>query len=292
MRMFRNHKRPGFTFLELLGVLIIISMLVALLLPAVQQARESARRLQCQNNLRQLGIALANYHDGFRVLPPGCVNPTGPIQSTESGYHVSWLVQILPQLDYGPTFKAVDFSSSIYSKENKTLARSQVSQILRCSSSPRSTAGISSYAGSHSHIETPIDSDNTGVLFLNSSIKHDDLTDGDAYTLFVGEHLLTSNPLSWMSGTNATLRNTGTILPKYSAAVATWTPNIPGGVSTDAALQPKNPTAVGSFGSFHANAAVGMLFGDGSVRYLTPNIKLEILQRLAHRNDGEYAPAF
>jgi prepilin-type N-terminal cleavage/methylation domain-containing protein len=291
MRILSNHKRRGFTFLELMAVLIVIGMLIALLLPAVQQAREAARRAQCQNNLRQLGIALANYHDGFRVLPPGCVNPTGPIQSTESGYHVSWLVQILPQLDYGPTFKAVDFSASVYSKENKTLAGSRVSEILRCSSSSRSTTGISSYAGSQSHIETPIDSDNTGVLFLNSSIKHDDLTDGDAYTLFVGEHLPTPNPLSWMSGTNATLRNTGR-KTSYSAARRSWTTNPPGGLPTDAALQPGNLTAVGSFGSFHANAAVGMLFGDGSVRYLTPKINLEVLQQLAHRNDGEYAPAF
>ncbi|MCP4507261.1 MAG: DUF1559 domain-containing protein, partial [Fuerstiella sp.] len=77
----RHHKRiiRGFTLLEMLMVIAIIAVLIALLLPAIQQAREQARRTQCTNNMVQLGIALHNYQTCHNVLPPGCVNLTGPV---------------------------------------------------------------------------------------------------------------------------------------------------------------------------------------------------------------------
>lgn len=77
----REDCRAGFTMLELLCVIGVIAMLIALLLPAVQQVRESARRWQCQNHLSQIAVAIANYHHSHELLPPGCVNPTGPIVS-------------------------------------------------------------------------------------------------------------------------------------------------------------------------------------------------------------------
>src|SRR5829696_3130788 len=91
--------REGFTLIELLVVIAIIGVLIALLLPAVQAAREAARRSQCVNNLMQLGLALHNYESAHEVLPPGVVNPTGPIQNTPHGYHFSWLTQILPYIE-------------------------------------------------------------------------------------------------------------------------------------------------------------------------------------------------
>ncbi|MEO1980666.1 MAG: DUF1559 domain-containing protein, partial [Fuerstiella sp.] len=91
----RVYTSRGFTLIEMLVVITIIAILVALLLPAVQQAREAARRTQCKNNLVQLSIALHNYQSSFNCLPPGVVNETGPIQNVEEGYHMSWLVQTL-----------------------------------------------------------------------------------------------------------------------------------------------------------------------------------------------------
>src|SRR5262245_3655112 len=92
-------KPRGFTLVEWLVVIAIISILVMLLLPAVQSAREVARRAQCLNSLSQLGLAAHNYEFHFESLPPGVINPDGPIRSEPSGIHVSWIVQLLPYLE-------------------------------------------------------------------------------------------------------------------------------------------------------------------------------------------------
>ena len=121
--MATRSRREGFTLIELLVVIAIIAMLIALLLPAVQRARESARRSACQNNLKQIGLALHNYHDTHRVLPPGQINNSyladtvgryaNPIEArllqlrgqNNLGYHgTSWMLHILPMLDQGPLY--------------------------------------------------------------------------------------------------------------------------------------------------------------------------------------------
>ena len=97
-------RRRGFTLIELLVVIAIIAVLVALLLPAVQQAREAARRSQCKNNLKQIGLAIHNYHEICNMLP------VGNIASSAGGWGPSWYTQILPQIDQGPVFNRLNFS--------------------------------------------------------------------------------------------------------------------------------------------------------------------------------------
>lgn len=111
----RRSSKKAFTLIELLVVIAIIAVLIALLLPAVQQAREAARRTQCRNNLKQIGLAIHNYHDIYSVLPPATFVVTGGTWNTHES--PSWFVRILPQMDFGTAFNQLvmvgtDFSST------------------------------------------------------------------------------------------------------------------------------------------------------------------------------------
>ncbi len=118
-------RRRGFTLIELLVVIAIIAVLIALLLPAVQSAREAARRAQCVNNLKQLGLAMHNYHDAVGSFPPGSMVNFG-----WGGPWWSWAVFILPQIEQGPLYNAINFSlndGANMSLEHSTVYRSIVS---------------------------------------------------------------------------------------------------------------------------------------------------------------------
>ena len=111
-----QRKNSGFTLVELLVVIAIIGILVALLLPAIQAAREAARRSSCQNNLRQLIVGVHNYEFAHEFLPVGVTNETGPIRNEPKGNHMNWLACILPQLDEGARFERLDFSAGAYAE--------------------------------------------------------------------------------------------------------------------------------------------------------------------------------
>src|SRR5688500_10134487 len=106
----RQRFRAGFTLIELLVVIAIIAVLIALLLPAVQQAREAARRSTCKNNLKQIGIALHNYHELANQFPLNCETNPGTGEDGRNGQSVSWMTGILAQIDQAPLFEQINFS--------------------------------------------------------------------------------------------------------------------------------------------------------------------------------------
>ncbi|MEX0729087.1 MAG: DUF1559 domain-containing protein [Planctomycetaceae bacterium] len=280
--------RPAFTLIELLVVIAIIAVLIALLLPAVQQAREAARRTQCKNNLMQLALALHNYEMAYTVLPPGTVNATGPIESAADGYHMGWIVHILPYFEQQNIYNHFDFSASVYDEVN-LLPRQQRMATVRCPSNPLENRdiGVTNYAGCHHHAQTPIDADNAGLLFLNSSITYEDVGDGSSNTLLVGEMTSDDDSLGWASGTRASLRNAGSPINDQDPSQLR---NVGGGGPPEIQAE-VNVLFVGGFGSFHAGGA-HVALADGSVRFISENINSETLKWLADRSDGEMLTEF
>jgi prepilin-type N-terminal cleavage/methylation domain-containing protein/prepilin-type processing-associated H-X9-DG protein len=152
MRRFGT-KKAGFTLVELLVVIAIIGVLVGLLLPAVQSAREAARRMSCSNNLKQLGLALHNYHDTNKSFPPGAVWGVGKAPHTLP-YHHTWLVMVLPYMEQQPLYDSINKRLPIWGQP----AVSNQVEMLRCPSddgrrdlSETSDIAVTNYAGSEGY---------------------------------------------------------------------------------------------------------------------------------------------
>ncbi|MDB5391047.1 MAG: hypothetical protein JWM11_6693 [Planctomycetaceae bacterium] len=288
----RQRLISGFTLIELLVVMAIISVLIALLLPAVQQSREAARRMQCKNNLMNVGLALSQYEMSHERLPPGSVNATGPIKNEPTGYHMGWIVQILPQLDQRNVYRKIDFSVSVYDPKNAPATGIKLS-VLTCPSDPLSGPDTS-YAGNHHDSEAPIDLDNNGVLFLNSSIRFDEVGDGTSNTIFIGERIRGSMT-GWASGTRVSLRNGGAPIgsekPNSMAAQPAGPQPIPLAQPVPANAVNQGLLKVGGFGSHHVGGCHFAL-GDASVRFTSESIDRTVLKYLLNRNDGNLPADF
>ena len=315
--------RAGFTMIELVVVIAILGTLIALLLPAVQSAREAARRLQCANNLLQLGIAIENYESTYLVYPPGSIDRSGPVIESPTAYQFGWIARILPYLEQKNVYNRLDFRAGVYEAANWTARGVSLSALL-CPSDgrrpiylPGSPFGIggpgsstvvppeprtTSYAACHNDVESPIDSTNSGVFPLNRPIRIEDVEDGFAHTIFLGEKLFPGDEQGWASGTRATLRNTGTPINKtnlnptdlagFTYQLHLQRPNDPAATVGGTAVPPTQatilvaPIRVGGFSSFHPNGA-NFLFGDGSARFLRSTIHSDVYRRLGSRADGE-----
>jgi prepilin-type processing-associated H-X9-DG protein len=188
------------------------------------------------------------------------------------------MVQILPYIEQPNVFEHFDFSVGVYDPKNDP-PRAVIIPVYQCPSNPVSLArGGTTYAGCHHDVEAPIDVDNRGVLFLNSSIRYRDIRDGSSNTVFVGEH--NGDMLGWASGTRATLRNTGTAIGASTRA------SIGAGLGTGAAGSDAEVLAVGGFSSSH-NGGAQFLFGDGAVRFVSQGITPNAFRQFGDRSDGE-----
>jgi prepilin-type processing-associated H-X9-DG protein len=228
------------------------------------------------------------------------VNLTGPVLDQPKGYHFGWMVQILPYCEQKNVYNHFNFKMGVYEVQNFTTRTTLVRGFLCPSDSGanRGPTGIAmtNYAGSHNDVEAPISANNNGVLFLNSAIRYEDITDGSAQTIFLGEKLNDGLGEGWASGTRASLRNSGSVINRQSA------PGLAGFLAADddeaAVGGPKGGgaaagdamTFVGGYTSRHPGGA-NFAFGDGSIRFLKNSIGAGIFRLLTSRADGEIISA-
>jgi len=271
-------RRLAFTLVELLVVIAIIGVLVALLLPAVQAAREAARRTQCSNNLKQIGLGLHNYHDVLKTFPSGFV-----ANSSSDGNGWGWGAFILPYIEQKSLYDALEVSKVKVPTTATTLTKTRI-DAYRCPSdvgpdvnTHRGNHGTSNYAGvaGASSDGGVIDgTNNNGLFFRNSRIGMHSITDGTSNTLAVGERAYNSNP--W-NGAVWVGRSTG-----YANHL--W-------VLWDNADHRLKGTYQWAFSSLHPGG-VQFVLADGSVRFLSETIDGTTLRRLAQRNDGQVLGEF
>ncbi|MCA8985903.1 MAG: DUF1559 domain-containing protein, partial [Planctomycetaceae bacterium] len=299
----QRHRMMGFTLIELLVVIAIIAILVALLLPAVQQAREAARRSSCKNNLKQLGLALHNYHDTFNVFPPASVrrnvpDPPGNWNTSMIG----WQARILAFMEQSALYDLIDWQREPGNGgTNNTTVRGTEVAAYRCPSDPgtRATTGQTTYAPTN-YVACTADSGgffagggswlNNGrsVLFQNSAVNMRDILDGTSNTMAVSECRVGSQ----MRNENAT--GTPSACPGaagfvndrgfswfFAQSMQVWSYSTIVGPNTTITecRQSTGGTAVLGARSLH-KGGVQVLLSDGAIRFVSDNINLTTWQRL------------
>ena len=310
----KRSRRHGFTLIELLVVIAIIGVLIALLLPAIQMAREAARRSQCQNNLKQMGVALHNYLDQARVFPPGYVSTWAPADPDRAdiGAGWGWASHLLPHLDQNKIYDEINFSRNIEHDQNTTVRISSVG-VFTCPSdatfrspfdayeSDLSTVvcktGGSNYVGVFGvgEVEDGLDK-GAGFFFRNSRVGSRDVVDGLSKTAVVGERSSNISRATWTgritdAWCGATPRGEGgtiqspypaeegfiMVLGPFSNADGVRTPNAPLAHNED-------------FASRHPGG-LQLLFGDGSVQFVSDSVDVNVWLSYATRAGGETCPS-
>ncbi|EAQ80334.1 DUF1559 domain-containing protein [Blastopirellula marina] len=285
-------KKNAFTLVELLVVIAIIGVLIALLLPAVQQAREAARRMSCTNNIKQLVLALHNYESSFLVFPTGRVGCDGACDP-KSGPSTSGFVLMLPQIEQGALYDqfAPYGPGSAFPGNLPSTVLSQRPDAFVCPSSimPPSVTlsgkewATSSYAFCSGHygpdqgIGAKVKWDNSGLFIYRDSRKISDATDGLSNLFVIGEVVDGDKPTSsnrWAIGSRLldslrSTRNPVNTLPGMGEV-----------------HKPYDHDLNAAFASRHPGGA-NFGFGDGSVKFIPETINLTVYRNLGRRDSGK-----
>jgi len=302
----RRGRSGGFTLIELLVVIAIIAVLIALLLPAVQSAREAARRIQCVNNLKQLGLACHNYLDGNLVFPCGGMTPTAVIVSPGmSQYYSYWscFVGLLPYYEQGNLANSFNFSSPSYFYATQDTVNATHQAALYCPSDPDVLAGngiytspgpsgltyqmgLTSYRGVNGPWYSPVrnmsgatgaqyqqmSSQALGVIYHGSAVPIGGITDGTSNTLLMAEYVYSrlsqadQNCWHWWCAGNTDTIGTAMYAPNVAFSGAVM------GNPGDPTLYDNAATlAVIAASSNHPGGA-NHSFADGSVKFIKNTI--------------------
>ncbi len=301
--------RRGFTLIELLVVIAIIAVLIALLLPAVQQAREAARRSQCKNNLKQIGLALHNYLETAKCFP---------FALGGTGNKYSALSQLLPNLDQGPLYKKIDFKLVITSPANTAVGMVELPQ-FRCPSdfaNPlAAVGGAINYIPNKGTNVLWNDPAGNGVIFFMSSTKFSDLKDGSSQTAAFSERNVTDGSLGISTPDSDTYLSAANPADPDQAVqmclavnvtnLANQFPNHMGAPWMDGKngyqhIGPPNGRSCGFQTSSKAamtassrhTGGVHTLMCDGSVRFVNNSINVTAWRAIGTRNGGETVGEF
>jgi len=293
--------RRGFTLIELLVVIAIIAILIALLLPAVQQAREAARRTECKDNLKNIGLALHNYHDTNQGFPSG--NVVRRSGGRWWGYGWTWHAMILPQMDQEPLFEALkpelnSDSGTVNSPKQQLANQDTKIEIFQCPSQPggdlqyggqngdqpsnyNGVCGTNTFNNNHTDGANDVAYRGNGVFHLNSYVRFADMTDGPSNTFNVAE-VQTKLADNMPGGDRRYVFSQG------------GDGNSPNDISEYLIGMETNPTwgdpinsgSQEATGSFH-DGGCHFLMGDGRVEFVNEQIDLNIYAALATRGGGE-----